>query len=461
MRNMKKYLLWFANENIDFRKPEIDSLLSLLNIKMKFIKEPQNTEPYWIVQFDTDDDVKKLAERSVSLKMCLELWAYAETTSELHDILKNHQKSFYEQNFKPEKSFKIKVETFCKHFSQQEKIQKIEQFDYLPVEGSVKLKDPDVCLQYIEYYGTIPTSAPEEPYCVFFGKLITTGLRQLIQTLSLKSRKFIGNTSMDPQLSLLMANQAKVKNGDVVLDPFVGSGSLLIAAAQFGGYVFGTDINYLMLHGKTKPSRIKQKVRDKNESIKANMEQYKIVHQYLDVLVNDFSCSFWRDNFKFDSIVTDPPYGIREATEKIGTDKQNYIVNEEHLPTHIPSKIEYGIARIYGDLISFSLKHLKLGGRLVCWFPIFREDYTEEGLPSHPCLKLVANSEQVLSKLTSRRLLTYEKIQEPSPGTEINIDKILDFRDKYFETREESRNEKRIREAKLREENRIKYLSKK
>lgn len=65
---------------------------------------------------------------------------------------------------------------------------------------------------------------------------------------------------MDPQLSLLMANQALVKDGDIVLDPFVGSGSLLVAAAQFGGYVFGTDIDYLMLHGRTRPSRITQKV---------------------------------------------------------------------------------------------------------------------------------------------------------------------------------------------------------
>lgn len=65
---------------------------------------------------------------------------------------------------------------------------------------------------------------------------------------------------MDPQLSLLMANQAQVKNGDIVLDPFVGSGSLLVAAAEFGGYVIGGDIDYLMLHARTRPSRIKQKV---------------------------------------------------------------------------------------------------------------------------------------------------------------------------------------------------------
>jgi tRNA (guanine10-N2)-methyltransferase len=65
---------------------------------------------------------------------------------------------------------------------------------------------------------------------------------------------------MDPQLSLIMANQAQVRKGDLVYDPFAGTGSLLIAASQFGGYTFGTDIDYLMLHGRTRPTRISQKV---------------------------------------------------------------------------------------------------------------------------------------------------------------------------------------------------------
>ena len=34
---------------------------------------------------------------------------------------------------------------------------------------------------------------------------------------------------MDPQLSLYMANQALVKPGDIVLDPFVGTGKLRFA----------------------------------------------------------------------------------------------------------------------------------------------------------------------------------------------------------------------------------------
>lgn len=65
---------------------------------------------------------------------------------------------------------------------------------------------------------------------------------------------------MDSQLSLIVANQAQIRKGDLILDPFVGTGSLLVSASQFGGYTFGTDIDFLMLHGRTRPTRISQKV---------------------------------------------------------------------------------------------------------------------------------------------------------------------------------------------------------
>lgn len=131
------------------------------------------------------------------------------------------------------------------------------------MQGPVDLNKPDITFHYIEYYGIDPNNPPVLPYNVFFGRWVASGLRQLIRKLSLKTRKFIGNTSMDAQLSLLMANQAKVYDGSLVLDPFVGSGSLLVAAAEFGGYVFGADIDYLMLHGRTRPTRIREKVSPK------------------------------------------------------------------------------------------------------------------------------------------------------------------------------------------------------
>lgn len=112
----------------------------------------------------------------------------------------------------------------------------------MPFQGPVNLKNPDITFQFIEYYGLDPNFAPENPTRTFFGRVVCKCIfiifqlikfllfqvaesgRALIHKLSLKKRKFIGNTSMDPQLSLLMSNLGKVSNGDLVLDPFVGSG---------------------------------------------------------------------------------------------------------------------------------------------------------------------------------------------------------------------------------------------
>ncbi|XP_025991723.1 tRNA (guanine(10)-N2)-methyltransferase homolog isoform X1 [Solenopsis invicta] len=444
---LNRYLFWFAHEHVDFRLAEMESIFDMFHIDPCAMTKPKE-HPYWIVDLPDENAVHQIASRAVSLRFCLELWGQGKQNEDLHSSLKTYSiKNSEAMARNKKKSFKIVVETFCKHFSQHEKINKIESFSYLPLEGSVKLKNPDITLCYIEYYGLNPNDIPEEPHEYFFGRWIADGQRELIQKLSLKTRKFIGNTSMDPQLSLIMANQAQIRNGDLVFDPFVGTGSLLIAASQFGGYTFGTDIDFLMLHGRTRPTRISQKTREKDESIAANMRQYGMSSYYLDVVVADFSYPLWRANLRIDAIVTDPPYGIREATERIGSMKINPVVEEHQATSHIPSKIVYGLNQIYRDLLCFSARHLRLQGRLVCWYPLFRDQYTEDQLPAHSCLELTANSEQILSNYTSRRLLTYKKVKEPEETDESIIMNLTDFREKYFALREETRKEKRMRKA--------------
>jgi tRNA (guanine10-N2)-methyltransferase len=46
-----------------------------------------------------------------------------------------------------------------------------------------------------------------------------------------------------------MANQCQIKAGDFVFDPFVGSGSLAVAAAHFGAHIFGADLDARVLMG--------------------------------------------------------------------------------------------------------------------------------------------------------------------------------------------------------------------
>lgn len=41
-----------------------------------------------------------------------------------------------------------------------------------------------------------------------------------------------------------------VKENSLIYDPFVGSGSLLVGAAHFGGHVMGADLDFNLIHSR-------------------------------------------------------------------------------------------------------------------------------------------------------------------------------------------------------------------
>lgn len=201
---------------------------------------------------------------------------------------------------------------------------------------------------------------------------------------------------MDPQLALIMSNMAQCTRQTLAYDPFVGTGSLLVAAAHFGAHVAGADLDYNLIHSRGLSSRAGQKYRRKDQTIRNNLKQYGLESAFVDILVADFSRQYVRDDLEFDCIVTDPPYGIREKTKKVGP------TNRGGSPTQLETsqedvndvtssvmtttttndggkfvhtkKIKYNLGDIYYDLLEFAVKHLVDSGRLVFWLPVFLEE---------------------------------------------------------------------------------------
>jgi tRNA (guanine10-N2)-methyltransferase len=301
--SVKKYFLYFAQEFIEFRHAEIESIIKMNKINLKIAKDSFK-KPYLIIT-GCEADVCKIAERSVLLRYIAEVWATGEEYRDFHENLKSYQIS--EKYISNEKTFKINVECFNKKIKLQQKIEKIETMNYLPFLGKINLVNADYEYIYFEYYGT-SIQIPENPLAIVFGRKIMDGKRSLIKYISLKERKFIGNTSMNEQLSLLMANIAQCSKNDLVYDPFCGTGSLLIPPSLFKSFVIGSDIDYLVIHGKSKPTRVQQRVRDKDESVRANMEQYNLEKFFLGIFIADFSNCPLNDTIFFDAIVTDRKY---------------------------------------------------------------------------------------------------------------------------------------------------------
>ncbi len=297
--------------------------------------EKASEKPWLILNFESESDALKILSRSISTKYCIQLWGEGKDLAQLRSNL------VFDTSELNQKTFKIYIEAFMKKLSFEERLSKIEDFSFLPLDGIVvDLKRPELVLSCFEFYDMDHNHLPSAPTRIFFGRCIGEGQRNLITKLSIKNRKFIGNTTMDPQLSLLMANLGCVCPGDVVLDPFVGTGSLLVACAQFGGFVLGGDIDFLMLHARTRPSRKGVKKRAHDESMRANFEQYGLADRYLDVVACDSSRPPWVHRSGLDAIITDPPYGIRESIEKIGAGRDEVApIPKEYLPYHVPQKV--------------------------------------------------------------------------------------------------------------------------
>ena len=127
-------------------------------------------------------------------------------------------------------------------------------------------------------------------------------------------RNYIGTTSLDAELSLLMANLARVRSGHFVYDPYCGTAGTLVAAAAFGARVLGADLYMPALRGQLR-TRCGPSARNQPEKqgINETFQQYGLPEPVGRVHADSGRhLAFLRPCGFFDAIITDPPYGIRE-----------------------------------------------------------------------------------------------------------------------------------------------------
>lgn len=144
------------------------------------------------------------------------------------------------------------------------------------------------------------------PIQVFFGREISRGgCKEQLKAYTLKSRGYKGPTSLDNELAFLLSNQALCKAGSFVIDPFCGSGSILVPCTVHGAKCQGSYISFDILNGKN--------INGRHQNILSNFDQYKLA--YPDLVTMDFSSTgrSIRNTFNsvYDAIICDPPYGVR------------------------------------------------------------------------------------------------------------------------------------------------------
>lgn len=109
-------------------------------------------------------------------------------------------------------------------------------------------------------------------------------------------RPFFSPISLHPRFARALVNLSRVRKGQLLLDPFCGTGGITIEASLIGAKVIGSDISEEMVAG-----------------CKENMAHFGAPWEDLrKVDVGSISDVFG----KVDAIVTDPPYGRSATTNR-------------------------------------------------------------------------------------------------------------------------------------------------
>jgi tRNA (guanine10-N2)-dimethyltransferase len=111
-------------------------------------------------------------------------------------------------------------------------------------------------------------------------------------------RPFFSPVSLHPRYARTLVNLTRVRRGQTLLDPFCGTGGILIEASMIGARVLGSDIAEDMASGCI-----------------ANLNHFHAPFERIDVSdIGDIASVFG----KVDAVATDPPYGRSASLWKEG-----------------------------------------------------------------------------------------------------------------------------------------------
>lgn len=279
------------------------------------------------MRLPSEEAAARLIRRSILAKAIYEVWGKGSSYAELHESVRKTTPHLWPQ-YKT-CSFKFSVDSFQGSRTMKEQRDLIETFSFLPFEGPIKMSGADKqwCISEIWQAGAQKRGI-RDPEFVYLGRYLGGSIRDVIAKYDLKKRRYISTTSMDAELALVTANITLAAPGKLFYDPFVGTGSFMVASAHFGAEAFGSDIDGRSIRGKGKATLL------------GNFVQYGLVNQFGDTFVADLTNTPLRATRLFDGILCDPPYGVREGLKVLGSrdptvPKEPIIKEGEDKPHHL------------------------------------------------------------------------------------------------------------------------------
>ena len=327
------YLCYFLHRHLDFRREELQALADMAGCggEIKW-REPHggvDHSPFWKVYIPTEALAVEICKRSILTRALIEVWGAGDSQEELNATVK----AFPDANKAPyiaeNTTFKVCVEDFGKTEHGTEKnpwshvVARIDALKpVLEFKGRARMKGPEHIFWSVEsaHPNALKGVPSDIPPRMYFGRVVASGDRSPLSKYELRKRRYLGPTSMDVEMGLIMCNMIQARPGGVVWDPFCGTGSLLINAAHFGAFTMGSDIDIRVIKWGKKDGKTGE-----NVDVWTNFTDYGL-EPPVGLLRMDLHKHSWT-NMKhvegmLQGVVGDPPYGVRAGGRKSGGRKR-------------------------------------------------------------------------------------------------------------------------------------------
>ena len=268
----QKYLFELGGENIELGKCEAIELLKTEKYEPKVIHEKEN-----LIILDVLQRISKRVIRRLGMTKRVSKILYYSNKKKLNEILKELPIIDIKK-----KSFAIRL---LKRKGISEKKIAIKLGEKVPTKNKIDLTKPDVKILYYSDEKTI-LSLWERDLETYYTKCLEHHIRY---------RPFFSPISIHPRISRSMVNLSNSTKGDRVIDPFCGTGGILIEIADMQIEAIGIDILRKMV-----------------ENSVGNLKHYNLKGVVVKGDIENIS------NYDFKAIVTDPPYGLSTTTKGEG-----------------------------------------------------------------------------------------------------------------------------------------------
>jgi tRNA (guanine10-N2)-dimethyltransferase len=273
-----------SGENETLPAAELTAILEAENIPYKVRKRLDQ-----LVSLESDlESIEAVHRRSAYTMMsALELFACEAKEARIEETIQNTD---FRPFLKPSESFAVRIKRIKEHALELGTVHLESELGKRILKNvpkaKVNLKRPDKT-----FVGILTNSY------IFFGLKQKEIQPKTYSERRPRKKPFFHPSAMPSKLARCMVNLARARMNDILIDPFCGTGSVMIEASFVGCRVLGLDIQRRMAEGCRK-----------------NLEHFKVVPEGL--VVAD---SMRLPLSHVDCMVTDPPYGRSASTMKSTT----------------------------------------------------------------------------------------------------------------------------------------------